>query len=128
MLKRCPPFKLFIACVGAAATLLHAPAQGQPAPSLPAPTANANPEPAAPAGASAAASSSSAEPAKQKLMERYQDGIVIWQTPDDAKVPFLLRFNVNTQVRYLNTHIVRRHFHRPSGRCPRGSTSAMTSR
>jgi hypothetical protein len=34
--------------------------------------------------------------------ERYQDGIVIWQTPDDAKVPFLLRFN-NTQIRYLNT-------------------------
>jgi len=38
-----------------------------------------------------------------KRPERYQDGIVIWQTPDDATVPFLLRFNVNTQVRYLNT-------------------------
>jgi hypothetical protein len=37
------------------------------------------------------------------LVDRYQDGIVIWQTPDDAKVPFLLKFNVNTQVRYLNT-------------------------
>jgi len=39
----------------------------------------------------------------QKLVDRYQDGIVVWQTPDDAKVPFLLKFNVNTQVRYLNT-------------------------
>jgi TolA-binding protein len=35
--------------------------------------------------------------------ERYQDGIIIWKTPDDAKVPFLLRFNNNTQIRYLNT-------------------------
>jgi hypothetical protein len=35
--------------------------------------------------------------------ERYKDGIVIWQTPDDVRVPFLLRLNNNTQVRYLNT-------------------------
>ena len=35
--------------------------------------------------------------------DRYRDGIVIWQTHEDAKVPFLLKFNVNTQVRYLNT-------------------------
>lgn len=35
--------------------------------------------------------------------ERYRQGIVIWQTPDDVKVPFLLNFNVNTQLRYLNT-------------------------
>ena len=35
--------------------------------------------------------------------ERYRDGMVIWQTPEDAKVPFLLKFNVNTQLRYLNT-------------------------
>jgi hypothetical protein len=34
---------------------------------------------------------------------RYRDGIVIWQTREDAKVPFLLNFNVNTQIRYLNT-------------------------
>lgn len=39
----------------------------------------------------------------RQLVDRYQDGIVIWQTEDDAKVPFLLKFNVNTQVRYLNT-------------------------
>ena len=29
--------------------------------------------------------------------------MVIWQTPDDAEVPFLLKFNINTQLRYLNT-------------------------
>ncbi len=36
-------------------------------------------------------------------IEHYQDGIVIWQAPDDARVPLLMRFNLNTQVRYLNT-------------------------
>jgi hypothetical protein len=36
-------------------------------------------------------------------IEHYQDGIVIWQAPDDAQVPLLMKFNVNTQVRYLNT-------------------------
>jgi hypothetical protein len=35
--------------------------------------------------------------------DRYRDGIVIWQTSEDAEVPFLMKFNVNTQVRYLNT-------------------------
>ncbi len=35
--------------------------------------------------------------------DRYQDGIVIWKNSDDAKVPFLLKFNNNTQIRYLNT-------------------------
>ena len=34
---------------------------------------------------------------------RYKDGIVIWQTPDDVEVPFLLKFNNNTQIRYLNS-------------------------
>ena len=34
---------------------------------------------------------------------RYKDGIVIWQTPDDVEVPFLLKLNNNTQVRYLNS-------------------------
>ena len=29
--------------------------------------------------------------------------MVIWETPEGAKVPFLLKFNVNTQLRYLNT-------------------------
>ena len=33
----------------------------------------------------------------------YNDGIILWQTSDDAKVPFLLKFTNTTQVRYLNT-------------------------
>lgn len=41
--------------------------------------------------------------ASQGLAERYRDGIVIWETPPDAQVPFLLKFNINTQLRYLNT-------------------------
>src|SRR6185369_7533957 len=41
--------------------------------------------------------------AAQTNDERYRDGIIIWQTGKDAKVPFLLRFNNNTQLRYLNT-------------------------
>jgi hypothetical protein len=41
--------------------------------------------------------------APQTSNERYKDGIVIWETPADAKVPFLLKFNINTQLRYLNT-------------------------
>src|SRR4029079_6360981 len=28
---------------------------------------------------------------------------IIWETPADARVPFLLKFNINTQLRYLNT-------------------------
>lgn len=39
----------------------------------------------------------------QNSDDRYRDGIVIWQTPEGAKVPFLLNFNINTQLRYLNT-------------------------
>lgn len=35
--------------------------------------------------------------------DRYRDGMIIWQTSDDAKVPFLLKFNINSQIRYLNT-------------------------
>jgi hypothetical protein len=38
-----------------------------------------------------------------KKEDRYQDGIIIYQNPEDAKVPFLLKFNNNTQIRYLNT-------------------------
>ena len=39
----------------------------------------------------------------QKDDDRYRDGIIIWETREDAKVPFLLKFNDNTQIRYLNT-------------------------
>jgi len=35
--------------------------------------------------------------------ERFQDGMIIWQTANDAEVPFLLKFNDDTQLRYLNT-------------------------
>ena len=49
--------------------------------------------------------------ALQAIENRYRDGIVIWETPEDAKVPFLLKFQVNTQVRYLNTLDSQRDFH-----------------
>ena len=29
--------------------------------------------------------------------------MVLWEAPEGAKVPFLVKFNVNTQLRYLNT-------------------------
>jgi hypothetical protein len=41
--------------------------------------------------------------ASQERDERYRDGMVIWQSREDTRVPFLLKFNVNTQLRYLNT-------------------------
>ena len=58
------------------------------------------------AGSSTDAGNTSAQPAplrQQEKEDRYQDGIIIYQNPDDAKVPFLLKFNNNTQIRYLNT-------------------------
>jgi hypothetical protein len=42
-------------------------------------------------------------PAPPANDNRYRDGIVIWETPENATVPFLLKFNDNTQLRYLNT-------------------------
>ena len=53
--------------------------------------------------ASASGQSPQSGDTKQKDADRYRDGIVIWETPADAKVPFLLNFNINTQLRYLNT-------------------------
>jgi hypothetical protein len=41
--------------------------------------------------------------ASQTDDDHYRDGIVIYETREHAKVPFLLKFNVNTQIRYLNT-------------------------
>ncbi len=38
-----------------------------------------------------------------QIDDHYRDGIIIYETREHAKVPFLLKFNVNTQVRYLNT-------------------------
>jgi len=58
-----------------------------------------------PAVAQSASTSGQREsvPAPQADDDRYRDGIVIWETSEEAKVPFLLKFNVNTQLRYLNT-------------------------
>ena len=33
----------------------------------------------------------------------YNDGIIIWETSDDARIPFQLKFTNTTQIRYLNT-------------------------
>jgi hypothetical protein len=59
----------------------------------------------APAPATNAGNASAMQAAveKQGKEDRYQDGIIIWQNPEGAKVPFLLKFNNNTQIRYLNT-------------------------
>lgn len=60
--------------------------------------------PAAAQHSAAAQSSADAQPAAQQTNnDRYRDGMVIWETPADASVPFLLKFNINTQLRYLNT-------------------------
>jgi hypothetical protein len=40
---------------------------------------------------------------KQEPERRYQDGVILWQSPEGASVPFLVKFNNNTQIRYLNT-------------------------
>jgi hypothetical protein len=66
------------------------------------PAANASTSPAVTNPASTSGQPA-AGAAPQTSPERYQQGIVIWQTPDDVKVPFLLNFNINTQLRYLNT-------------------------
>jgi hypothetical protein len=94
MLNRRLQVSLLMAWVCTSAALFEASAYAQPPASQ---QATSESEPAA------AAPSSPAEKAKSGLAERYQDGIVIWQTPDDANVPFLMKFNLNTQVRYLNT-------------------------
>jgi hypothetical protein len=44
-----------------------------------------------------------APPTQRDGNDRYQDGIVIWRTSNDANVPFLMKFNLNTQIRYLNS-------------------------
>jgi hypothetical protein len=78
---------------------------GPPAPAdAPATAANAasNTPPAATDSASTS-TPPAAVATTQPNSERYRDGIIIWQTGKDAKVPFLLRFNNNTQLRYLNS-------------------------
>jgi hypothetical protein len=56
--------------------------------------------PSVQAASGAAPQTGAAPPAND---DRYRDGIVIWETPAGAKVPFLLKFNINTQLRYLNS-------------------------
>jgi hypothetical protein len=57
----------------------------------------------APAPNAEAVPAQQASPPAPATADHYQDGILIWQNPEDAKVPFLLKFNNNTQIRYLNT-------------------------
>lgn len=57
----------------------------------------------APTDSTNTAAQRAAAPTPQTNSGRYKDGIIIWQTPDDAEVPFLLKLNNNTQIRYLNT-------------------------
>ena len=61
----------------------------------------ANPQPVTDTAGTSVQPASVAAP--QANDERYKDGIIIWETPPDVEVPFLLRFNINTQLRYLNT-------------------------
>jgi hypothetical protein len=56
-----------------------------------------------PASDSAGASGQTASAAAAFDEERFRDGMVIWEAPKGAKVPFLLKFNINTQLRFLNT-------------------------
>ena len=63
-----------------------------------------DPAAGSPLAASATASAQTASAAAPApTNDRYKDGMVIWETPPDAKVLFLLKFNINTQLRYLNT-------------------------
>ena len=65
--------------------------------------ASAQPPVGRPDSAAATSVQSAPGSAPQANSDRYRDGIVIWETPADATVPFLLKFNINTQLRYLNT-------------------------
>src|SRR4051794_32013325 len=57
----------------------------------------------APAATTAPSPQAASTASPQPSNDRYRDGMVIWETPPDASVPFLLKFNMNTQLRYLNT-------------------------
>jgi hypothetical protein len=72
-------------------------------PAGPAQGANASAPLAAPPEPSAALPTRSPTRAQSAEDDHYQDGILIWKNSEDARVPFLLKFNVNTQIRYLNT-------------------------
>jgi hypothetical protein len=59
--------------------------------------------PGTPTPDAARATDDKATVAAPQANDRYRDGIIIWETPPDVDVPFLLKFNINTQLRYLNT-------------------------
>jgi hypothetical protein len=42
-------------------------------------------------------------PGLQAISNRYRDGIIVSEAPENAEVPFLLRLQGTTQLRYLNT-------------------------
>ncbi|HET8699320.1 MAG TPA: hypothetical protein VFO94_17675 [Gammaproteobacteria bacterium] len=65
--------------------------------------ANAQPAPAVTSPAPSEPSAAVSDESGNKLLDRYQDGIVLYQAAEQAKVPVLLKFNVNSQIRYLNT-------------------------
>jgi hypothetical protein len=67
------------------------------------PAANALNTPSAVTQSASTSGQPESLPASQTNGDRYRDGIVIRETSEDAKVPFLLKFNINTQIRYLNT-------------------------
>jgi hypothetical protein len=94
-------------CVGLSIAVYYAATSLAPsayaAEQQPATPREARPAAAAPSTPSADASIPADQAERRSILERYQDGIVIWETPGDARVPFMLRFNLNTQVRYLNT-------------------------
>jgi hypothetical protein len=71
--------------------------------SIQAPAANPLNTPSAATQSASTSGQAQSFVAPQTNSDRYRDGIVIWETADDAKVPFLLKFNINSQIRYLNT-------------------------
>jgi hypothetical protein len=86
---------------GPAAIAQQSPAAPQPEP-VPAANAALNtPQPVT--GSASTSVQPTSVTALQTSSGHFRDGMIIWQTPVDAKVPFLLKFNDDTQFRYLNT-------------------------
>lgn len=78
-------------------------AVGDPPPPLTTTSANnETPPPPAPAE-DTEVFSPPAKPQDKPDDDKYRDGILIWETKDDASIPFQLRFTNITQFRYLNT-------------------------
>ena len=105
MLRHRAITKVSVALALTSATIFAASASGQspvPPPDSLAPISAASSAPPE-RTASATASAQQTPAAPQPSTDRYRDGIIIWETAPDASVPFLLRFNINTQIRYLNT-------------------------